>query len=110
VKGFWFWLDLLIFGNGHGLAQPFHDGRFYWLSGQLYTFHGWYGAQLTSFQWLHPKPGERRTLAGYEFRPFMSHRQGLRVRVSWKATALPPTLGEAGRFLRELQHKLNNHL
>lgn len=58
------WLDHLIFGNGYGLRSPYFDNRYYWLSGQLYTWSGWLGAQLQSFQWFHPKPGEERRLGG----------------------------------------------
>src|SRR3546814_6094408 len=55
-------LDHLIFGNGHGMKSPYFDNRFYWLSGELYTWIGGLGAQLRSIQWRHPKPGEVRHL------------------------------------------------
>jgi hypothetical protein len=76
-------LDHFIFGNGHGLKSPHFDSAFYWLKGEFYTFSGGFGAQLHSFQWTHPKPGERRTLLGREFVVFQSYRRFLRVRVSW---------------------------
>lgn len=80
------WLDHLIFGNGCGLGSPHFDKKFYWLGGkrgQLYHWIGGFGAQIGSFQWTHPKPGERRKLFGHEFTPFDSERCWLRVRVSW---------------------------
>jgi hypothetical protein len=99
------WLDFLIFGRGYGLAQPRFDGRFYWLSGQFYTFIGGLGAQLQSFQWRHPRPGESRRLAGRDYRPFNSRRQGLRVSVSW-ATRLPSDLNEANAEIRKIETEL----
>jgi hypothetical protein len=113
-------LDHLIFGNGHGLASPYFDDRFYWLSGRLYTWIGGFGAQLTGFQWRHPLPGEQRKIRGLVFRPFQSRRQFLwlfgmiptpiaRVAVSW-ATKLPDDLNEANAFLREFQRTLGDHM
>lgn len=99
------WLDHLIFGNGYGLRSPYFDNRFYWLSGRLYTWIGGLGAQLHSQQWFHPKPGETRRLAGRDYRPFNSHRRGLRVQVSW-ATRLPENLDDAHRALREIASSL----
>jgi hypothetical protein len=117
-------LDHKIFGNGHGLASPYFDDRFYWLSGHLYTWIGGFGAQLTSFEWRHPLPGEQRKIRGRTFRPFQSRRQFLwlfrdtifavptpisRVSVSW-ATTLPADLNEANAFLREFKRDLGDHL
>lgn len=99
------WLDQLIFGNGHGLKSPFFDDRYYWLSGEFYTWHGWLGSQLQSFQWTHPRPGETRKLAGRDYRVFHSVRSGLRVRVSW-ATKLPDDLDKAHALLRQIQSDL----
>lgn len=82
-------LDFKIFGNGRGLGAPFFDQPFYWLvdrqtkRGNFYTFCAGFGAQLSSFQWTHPRPQERRLLAGLEFVPYQSHRQRGRVCVSW---------------------------
>lgn len=83
-----FWLDHKIWGNGHGLKTPFFDAVFYWLSGRLYTWSGWFGCQLSSFQWLHPKEGEVRKLANREFVVFRSERCGIRVRVDWTMKGL----------------------
>jgi hypothetical protein len=117
-------LDFLIFGNGHGLASPYFDDRFYWLSGRLYTWIGGFGAQLSSRQWRHPLPGETRKIRGLTFRPFSSRRQFLwlfrhtpwaiptpiaRVAVSW-ATELPADLDEANAFLRDFQRNLGDHM
>lgn len=100
-----FWLDLRIFGNGFGLGAPYFDQRFYWLSGRLYTWIGGHGAQLQSFQWTHPRPGETRKLAGREYHPFQSSRRGLRVRVSW-ATTLPRAIGAANAELRAIRERI----
>lgn len=88
------WLDHKLFGDGRGMMSPYHDNRFYWLvdtsedrskrRGDLYTFFPGFGAQLRSFQWRHPKPGETRRLIGLDFKPFTSLRHPLgRVEVSW---------------------------
>ncbi len=113
------WLDFLTFGNGHGLAQPYFDGRFYWLvdtnngreagRGALYTFLGGHGAQLVSRHWFHPKPGEVRELIGRKFRPFRSSRRWFRVEVSW-ATKLPEDIDEANAAIRELRDDLHDTL
>lgn len=113
------WLDFLTFGHGRGLAQPYFDGRFYWLvdtsqgrqagNGALYTFLYGFGAQLVSRQWFHPRPGETRTLVGRKFRPFNSSRRWLRVEVSW-ATNLPPGIDEANAAIRDLQDDLHDTL
>lgn len=100
-----FWLDNQIFGNGHGMKSPYWDNRFYWLSGRLYTWIGGLGAQLQSTQWLHPKPGETRRLAGRDYKPFNSVRSGLRVRVSW-ATKLPDDLKEVQAVLSSIEREL----
>lgn len=88
-----FWLDHKIFGNGHGMKTPYCDGTFFWLvdtsesrakgRGDLYTWIGGHGAQLTSRQWTQPKVGERRKLLDLEFVPFSTTRKGPRVEVSW---------------------------
>lgn len=110
------WLDHLIFGNGFGLKSPSCDAKFYWLDGELYTWNGWFGAQLQSFQWRHPNAGERRKLIFREFKPVHSERMyrwlwGIvpipigRVRIAW-ACALPKGIDEANASLREMQKEL----
>lgn len=110
-------LDHRIFGNGFGMASPYHDARYYWLvdtyqrdrdgrHGQLYQWLGGLGAQLTSRQWAHPKPGERRELAGREFVPFISTRRWLRVEVSWAMPRLPDKLDEANAAIAALKNDL----
>lgn len=87
-------LDFAIFGNGRGLKAPYFSQRFYWLvdprtgRGTFYTWVGGFGAQLSSFQWTHPRAGESRYLSGMYFKPFCSSRQWFRVRVSWYSDAL----------------------
>lgn len=102
-------LDFWLFGNGHGLGAPHFDQPFYWLSGTFYTWIGGYGAQLQSFQWRHPRPGEERILCGVRFRPFHSVRSGLRVRVSW-ATNLPSNLNASNDWLRQFKAHLGSPL
>lgn len=104
------WLDHFIFGNGNGVGAPFCDQKYYWLvdthnkernekNGQIYTYWPGFGAQLHSFQWFHPRPGEKRHLAGHEFTAFSSMRHGLRVAVSWSITGLPEGIDEKNAFL-----------
>lgn len=82
-------LDFRLFGGGNGLAAPAWNQAFYWLvdpltkRGDCYTFSAGFGAQLVSFQWMTPKPQERRVLAGMTFSPFYASRTRGRVRVSW---------------------------
>lgn len=107
------WLDHLIFGNGYGLASPYFNTVLYWLvdkshpkkKGQLYTWSGGLGAQLNSFQWLHPKPGEYRIICGREYRPFNSTRRWIRVQVSW-ATPIGTTIDEHHYHLRKIKEDL----
>lgn len=99
-------IDLFIFGNGHGLKSPYSDDVFYWLSGESYTFFYGLGAQLNSFQWLHPRPGERRKLAGREFVAFNSRRRWIRVSVSWAMTDMPDDLDEMHKKIRKLSADL----
>lgn len=87
-------LDFLIFGNGGGIAAPYFNQVFYWLKDSntgrstFYTWCGWFGTQLQSFQWTHPNAGERRFICGYEFHPFSSRRIFCRVQVAWKCDKL----------------------
>jgi len=110
-------LDHLIFGNGFGMASPYHDARYYWLvdtyqqertgrNGALYQWIGGFGAQLTSRQWTHPRPGERRRLANREFVAFRSPRRWIRVEVSWSLINLPKDLNEANVALRQLEQDI----
>ena len=106
-------LDHLIFGNGHGMATPFFDGKFFWLEdqngkarSQLYTWQGWFGCQLRSHQWFHPRAGERRRLRGTVFRPYNSRRKGIRVEVSW-AMNLSSDINEANEQIREFRRELD---
>lgn len=110
-------LDHAIFGNGHGMKSPLNDNKFYWLSdesriwpkkhGQLYTFLHGLGAQLHSYQWLHPLPGEQRRLAGRDFVAFQSRRRLGRVEVAWAMARLPDDLDAAHAVIRELKADLD---
>jgi hypothetical protein len=112
-------LDFKIFGNGYGLGAPYHAQTFYWLPyfqevggerlGDFYTFVGGFGAQLTSRQWFHPTPGERRLIKGRWYSPFQSHRRWLRVEVSW-ATKLPEGINEANAEIRKIKNELTSVL
>jgi len=99
-------LDHLIFGNGHGLKSPYFNNVFYWLSGEIYTCSYGLGAQLHSFQWTYPKPGERRVLAGREFIVYQARRRWCRVMVSWTMVGLPDDVDEARRLIRMLEKDL----
>lgn len=107
-----FWLDFLLFGNGHGLAQPHFDGVFYWLvdketgRGRFYKFSHGLGAQLESIEWLTPTPGTRRRIKGREFVAFNATRSGPRVRVSWAMTRAPHDLNEKNEAIRQLGRDL----
>lgn len=103
------WIDHLIFGNGRGLRSPYFDNRFYWLSGRLYTFMHGHGAQLHSFQWLHPKAGEVRKLSGRDYRVFHSTRRWLRVVVAW-STRLPDDIDAANTMLHAIKAGLGEAL
>lgn len=101
-------LDHLLFGNGGGLKSPHFDNAFYWLNGELYTFAYGFGAQLQSIQWIHPVPGERRTLAGREFVVFSSRREWLRVIVCWSMVNMPKDLEHMHITIRKLKSDLND--
>jgi hypothetical protein len=77
------WLAFKLFGSGYGLGAPSSDQTFYWLAGRFYTWFGGFGAQLQSFEFRCPKPGEERTIAGRHFRPFNVSRTWPMWRVSW---------------------------
>ena len=101
-------IDHLIFGNGHGMGSPYFDGRFYWLSGDLYTAMNGFGAQLHSYQWTHPNAGEERTLCRRKFRPLHSRRKWGRVEVAWCWVDLPRGIDEANAALRQLFQELGS--
>lgn len=103
------WLDHKIFGDGRGLRSPYFDNIFYWLSGDLYTYMAGLGAQLHSFQWKHPRAGERRKLCGREFVVFHSRRRWLRVEVAWAMVDLPRDLDAAHVEIRTLKRELGEH-
>lgn len=106
------WLDQKIFGNGFGLDSPYYDDRYLWLGGKrgtLYTFSPGFGAQLYSFQWTHPKPGEQRELGGYRFRVFSTSRRWGRVHVAWSYVFLPDDIDAANAALRKMKLELGEH-
>lgn len=113
-------LDHLLFGNGHGMKSPHCDDVFFWLvdttrgrkgsAGRLYTHFGGFGAQLTSYEWRMPQPGEKRRLAGETFRVFQARRNGPRVRVDWAWTRLPRDINRANAALAKLKARLSEPL
>jgi len=107
------WLDHRIFGNGFGLRSPFFDDRYHWLggkSGELYTYSAGFGAQLRSFQWTHPRAGERRRLGGYDFVVVHSTRRWFRVTVSWSWVDLPKDVDQANAALRNMEAGLGKRI
>lgn len=102
------WLDHLIFGNGRGMKSPYWDDRFFWLDGELYTAMYGFGAQLHSYQWTHPKAGERRHLCGRDFVPLHSTRRWGRVEVAWSWADLPKDINEANSELAQLRKELGS--
>lgn len=102
------WLDHAIFGSGYGIKSPFWDDRYYWLAGEFYLYSAGFGAQLTSFQWTHPKPQERRELSDYTFQPVHSRRRRGRVFVSWACTTLPVDLNHAHEYLAKMGRDLGS--
>lgn len=110
---------MILFGNGRGMAEPYHDGKAYWLvdtldrerdgrNGRWYRWKGWFGAQLQSFQWTHPRAGERRRLNGRVYRVFDSRRRWLRVEVTWRLVGLPERpLDDANVMLRAVREELD---
>lgn len=96
-------LDSAIFGGGFGLSQPHFDGVFYWISGRFYTWIGGFGAQLQSLEWLPPRAGTRRRLAGSEFVIFSVHRRWVKVRCSWALCQhMPITIEELALLKKRL--------
>ncbi len=105
------WLDFKIFGSGRGMAMPHFDGRLYWLAGEFYTFSAGLGAQLTSYQWQHPRAGEERTLCGRKFRVLHSSRRWGRVQVAWGMVGLNRlSLDDAHKEIRHLGKIVGNDL
>lgn len=106
-------LDHAIFGNGWGMKSPYFDNVFYWLKdhktgrSELYTFNGWFGAQLRSCQWTHPRAGERRELCKRTFQVMHSSRRWLRVEVSWCMVDMPQGIDASNAAIRELQRDLS---
>lgn len=106
------WLDFLIFGGGRGLAFKTDNDTYYWLrddnkrhaTPMFYKWDGWYGSQLTSFEWHAPKVGDQRKLIGYDFIPTHYHRRWFRYQISW-ATHIPSVVG-ANEYIQSIRNKL----
>ena len=99
------WLDFRLFGNGHGMAPPYWDGTFYWLSGDMYRWSWGFGAQLHSFGWRIPAPGTERRLFGHTFRVFSATRRGPRVMIAWGHA---PAIRDSGEIARIQQDMLDH--
>lgn len=100
-------LDFALFGNGNGLGVPYFDGKFYWLDGRFYIWQGWLGAQLASFQWCHPRAGERRRLNDRIYVVLHSSRRWFRVRVAWCLVGLPDDASAALAMIRQVRGELD---
>jgi hypothetical protein len=97
-----FRLDWWLFGNGRGMASPYWDDAFFWLSGHMYQWIGGFGAQLSSIEWKTPKAGTRRKLLGRQFIVFNVERRLVRVRVSWALADPPRHYGQIAELRKEL--------
>jgi len=106
------WLDHLIFGSGHGIKSPYWNDVYFWQNGEFYLWSGWFGAQLISFQWRHPKPQERRIIEGREMRVYHSERRWGRVCISWSLCGKDSIEGldinEANSKLTKFKSQLSN--
>lgn len=109
----------MFFGNGHGMAEPCADGVFYWLvdrnhrdkkKGRFYKYTSGFGAQLRSFEWIAPKAGTSRKLAGYDFYVFHSIRGrfGLMHCVSWSVENMPKDLDKKHELIKAIKRKLDH--
>lgn len=101
-------MAMQIFGDGHGMAAPTLNQRFYWLvdlnglKGRFYSFSPGLGAQLESYEFRRPRVGEERRFGKLRFVPFQQARGYVRDpffdlpliplmwRVSWRCIDLPP--------------------
>lgn len=106
-------IDRLIYGSGRGLRMPLFDQRIYWLvdrntqRGDFYTWSGWFGSQIQSFQWRIPKSREERVLSGVRFRLFGWTKTWGRVRVSWCIEGLDAqNIETANKWLHALEQRL----
>lgn len=91
-------LDFWLFGNGRGIASPYHDDVLFWLAdthharnlrgrhSRLYRFSFGFGAQLCSFEWRAPPAGTYRCLFGKKFVINSARRRWLRVICYWAYT------------------------
>ncbi len=96
------WLDWIIFGNGKGLGSPYFDDAFFWLSGNLYTWIGGYGAQLSSIEWKAPRAGVRRKLLGRDFVVLHYERRWIRVKIAWALAKEPKNYSEIAQLRHDL--------
>ncbi len=62
------------------------DNAYFSIAGHVYTWRGWLGCQLMSYEWCHVRPGTTRQILNREFTVHRSKRAGFRVEVTW---ALP---------------------
>lgn len=84
------------------------DRAIYWLGGQSYRWIGaGFGAQMESFEWRRAPAGTQRTLCGFTFTVFQTHRRGLRIRHSW-GLAVCGTLDELQVKIREFEKALRS--
>lgn len=104
------WFVFKRFGNGWGVASPYFDDKFYWLSScrgkksasNWYKWAGGFGAQLESFEWKTPPAGSKRVLFGREFRLFSVDRRFPITRCAWALVGGCNTPEELNALKREL--------
>lgn len=79
----------------------------YKIDGVCYTWSGWFGCQLESYEWTRVPAGTKRTILGREFTVFTTERKGLKIRTTW-ATYLPIKGDEANKMLFKLKDDLKS--
>lgn len=103
-----FWLDWLLWGNGHGYKSPSCNDVFYWIDGRWYNTTGWFGCQIWNIQWTRPPAGTKREILGRDFEIFRTERRFLRVACYWSMVGInrltiDDSNAEINKFRQELK-------
>jgi hypothetical protein len=96
-----------IFGDGRGLPPKDHPKAWYMLGGQLYSWHGWFGCQLRSFEFRAPPAGTERTVLDQRIRIFgVGRRRFGMVECSWSLVGMGRSLDEDTAMIEAFRAKL----